>query len=128
MKVTEFAFVGHPVTSLRRAREFYETVLRLPEPEIVDPPKLPDGDDGFIEYQIGPDTLAVTTTWYDGQPPVVLSAGLSLEVEDFEEAITHIRGCGVEFELGPFEGHSCHVAVITDPDGNKIGIHKRKSW
>ena len=127
MRIRGFAFVGHPVTSLKRAREFYETVLRLPEPEVIDPPHGPDGDDGFIEYAVGPhDTLAVTTTWSPGEPPAVLSAGLTVEVEDFEEAIAHIESCGVSFELGPFEGARCSIAVIKDPDGNQIGIHKRK--
>ena len=126
MQIKQFAFVGHPVTSIRRARDFYETVLRLPEPQVVDPPRGPDGDDGFIEYAVGHDTLAVTTTWFHGEPPAVLSAGLSLEVEDFEEAIAHIRSCEVPFELGPFEGARCSIAVIKDPDGNQIGIHKLK--
>ncbi len=125
MKIRGFAFVGHPVTSLKRAREFYETVLRLPEPEVIDPPRGPDGDDGFIEYAVGPhDTLAVTTTWFQGKPPAVLSAGLSVEVEDFEAAVAHIESCGVSFELGPFESARCSIAVIKDPDGNQIGIHK----
>lgn len=39
VRVTEFAFVGHPVVSLKRAREFYEKVLRLPEPKVLDPPQ-----------------------------------------------------------------------------------------
>ena len=127
MRIRGFAFVGHPVTSLKRAREFYETVLRLSEPEVIDPPRGPDGDDGFIEYAVGPhDTLAVTTTWFRGESPAVLSAGLTVEVEDFEEAIAHIESCGVSFELGPFEGARCSLAVIKDPDGNQIGIHKFK--
>ncbi len=46
MKVTEFAFVGHPVASLRRAREFYEEVLRFPEPNVLDGAL--DSDDGMV--------------------------------------------------------------------------------
>lgn len=67
MKVTEFAFVGHPVASLRRARAFYENVLRLPVPEVLGG-RL-DGDRGFLEYQVGSGTLAVTTDWNDGEQP-----------------------------------------------------------
>ena len=126
MKVTEFSFVGHPVTSLKRARHFYETVLRLPEPNVINPPRHSEGDDGFVEYEIGPHTLALTTTWSDGNPPAVPSAGLVLEVEDFEAAVAHIKSCGVSFDVGPFEGPSCSIAVIRDPDGNSIGLHKRK--
>lgn len=120
----EFAFVGHPVASLRRARAFYEDVLKLPAPDVLGG-RL-DGDRGFLEYQVGSGTLAVTTDWSNGLPPEFPSTGLVLEVEDFPEAIRHITDCGVAFELGPFEGPTCSIAVIADPDGNKIGIHKRR--
>ncbi|RYD34842.1 MAG: VOC family protein [Verrucomicrobiaceae bacterium] len=124
MKVTEFAFVGHPVSSLQRARKFYEGVLRFPTPDVIDG-KL-DSDMGMLEYDIGPHTLAVTTAWTDGKPPDRPSVGLVLEVEDFNEAIKHIKAHGISFDLGPFEGPGCSIAVISDPDGNTIGIHKRK--
>lgn len=124
MKINDFAFVGHPVSSLKRAREFYETVLRLPVPNGLDGDL--NGDRGFLEYQVGMSTLAITTTWTDGQRPEVPSGGLVLEVDDFAAAIEHIKKCGVPFELGPFEGPGCSIAVIADPDGNQIGIHKRK--
>jgi predicted enzyme related to lactoylglutathione lyase len=127
LKVREVAFFGHPVASISRARKFYGEVLNLSEPSVIDPPTSPDGDDGFIEYEIGSQTLAVTTTWSQGRPPEVPSTGLVLEVEDFEDAVRHLQKCGIRFELGPFEGPICHIAVIKDPDGNSIGIHKRKS-
>lgn len=124
MKVTEFAFVGHPVSSLRRARRFYEEVLRFSTPKAIDG-RL-DSDQGMLEYEIGPHTLAITTAWTDAKPPEQPSGGLVLEVEDFQEAIGHIKAHGIPFDLGPFEGSSCSIAVIADPDGNRIGIHKRK--
>lgn len=124
MKITEFAFVGHPVASLHRARDFYEGVLRLPVPKAIDGDL--DSDQGFLEYSIGTSTLAITTTWSEGQPPQETGFGLVLEVEDFDQADEHLSGHGVKFELGPFHGPTCSIAVITDPDGNKIGIHKIK--
>ena len=124
MKVTEFAFVGHPVAHLQRARQFYEGVLQLPAPQVVDGGL--DSDVGMLEYEIGPYTLAITTAWSGGKKPDKPSRGLVLEVDDFEEAIRHIESQGVPFQLGPFEGPSCSIAVILDPDGNEIGIHKRK--
>ncbi len=124
MKVTEFAFVGHPVANLRRARKFYEEVLRLEPPNVLQGTL--DSEQGFLEYEIGPHTLAITTTWSGGKPPEEPSAGLVLEVDDFWEAIAHIESCQATFDLGPFEGPNCSIAVISDPDGNRIGIHKRK--
>lgn len=124
MKVTEFAFVGHPVSSLQRARAFYEGVLRLPVPKVLEGTL--DSDRGMLEYEIGPHTLAITTAWTDGKRPEQPSGGLVLEVEDFQAATEHIKAQAIEFELGPCEGSSCSIAVISDPDGNTIGIHKRK--
>ena len=124
MKVTAFAFVGHPVANLRRARTFYEDVLHFPEPTVVDGSL--GAELGMLEYEIGPYTLAIPTAWSDGKQPQDPSRGLVLEVEDFQDAVEHIKSQGIEFELGPFEGPTCSIAVVVDPDGNKIGIHKRK--
>ena len=99
-------------------------MLRLPKPNVIDGAL--ESDTGFLEYEVGPHTLAITTAWTKSKPPEQPSGGLTLEVEDFQEAIEHIRAHGVRFELGPAEGSICFIAVITDPDGNRIGIHKRK--
>jgi hypothetical protein len=74
MKVIDFAFVGHPVASLRRARAFYEGLLGLPEPAVIDGAL--DSDRGMLEYSVGSGTLAITTSWSDGQPPAFPSRGL----------------------------------------------------
>lgn len=123
MKITEFAFVGHGVASLRQARKFYEEVLGLPTPQVIDGTL--DGDFGMLEYGIGPHILAITTAWTGGKPPEHPSRGLVVEVDDFAKAMEHLHTHGVPFELGPFEGPSCSIAVILDPDGNRIGIHQR---
>lgn len=87
MKVTEFAFVGHPVSSLQRARKFYEGVLRLPVPNVIDGTL--NSDKSMLEYKIGPHVLAITTAWTGGKRPEQPSGGLVLEVENFQEAIEH---------------------------------------
>ena len=33
---------------------------------------------------------------------------------------------GVEFVFGPMETSVCNMAFVKDPDGNSVGIHKRK--
>jgi predicted enzyme related to lactoylglutathione lyase len=48
-----------------------------------------------------------------------------LEVEDFDSAIAWLKERGVKFHLEPFQSPVCRTAVITDPDGNSIAIHKR---
>jgi catechol 2,3-dioxygenase-like lactoylglutathione lyase family enzyme len=120
MKILEFAFVVYPATDLARSRTFYEGVLGLTSTMCVT-----DGDQFWVEYEIGPHTLGIGNEpflkpWGDG-PHVVL------EVDDFDAVIEHLRRHHVPFALEPFEMARCRAAIVLDPDGNKLGIHKRKA-
>lgn len=120
MKVLEVAFSCYAVTDLKRAREFYEGVLQLKPTSIFE-----KGDMGFIEYELGPHTLAIGA----GAPifkPGPDGGVVALEVEDFSEAISHLKNRNVKFVMEGYDGPVCHMATITDPDGNQIVIHKRK--
>ena len=52
MKATRIAFTGIPVTNMKRARAFYESVLKLQ-------PSAEFAGGVWIEYEIGPDTIAI---------------------------------------------------------------------
>ncbi len=99
MKIKALAFVGIPVTDIKRAREFYEGVLDL---------KVSDEMMGgkWIEYSVGEDTLAIA--------------------ENFEDAIKRLKDRHVRFAAEPFETPCCRMTVVQDPDGNKLIIHKLK--
>ncbi len=121
MKVIEIAFTGYPVTDLKRARQFYEDALGLKVSRTF-------GDDkvGWIEYDIGPGTLSIGNGAPDWKP----SAGggaVGLEVDDFQAALDGLKKKGVRFQDEPFDTPVCHMAVISDPDGNSLVIHKRKA-
>jgi predicted enzyme related to lactoylglutathione lyase len=116
MKVTQIAFVGIPVTEMKRAREFYEGVLGLlPDPEMT--------GDMWTEYSIGGGTLAIACIGDEWKPS---SDGTSaaLEVESLEDAIARLREREIDFD--EVDSPVCRMAVIQDPDGNKIVIHKLK--
>jgi predicted enzyme related to lactoylglutathione lyase len=85
-------------------------------------------DDGFkwIEYELGPHTLAITNMSADWKPSPN-GGGAALEVEDFDSAITCLKNKGVKFYAEPFASPVCRMALISDPDGNSICIHKRNS-
>jgi predicted enzyme related to lactoylglutathione lyase len=51
----------------------------------------------------------------------------ALEVEDFDAAVAHLRANHVKFRIEPTATPVCHMAMIFDPDGNSICIHKRKA-
>ena len=61
MKIKNIAFVGIPVTDMKRAREFYEDVLGL---------KVSDEMMGgkWIEYSLGEDTLALANVGEQWKP------------------------------------------------------------
>jgi len=119
MKIKDIACVGIPVTDMKRAREFYEDVLGL---KIAD--QMMGGQ--WIEYVVGDNTLAIANVGEQWTPSDEGTAA-AFEVENFDEAIKHLKDRQVPFAAEPFETPCCHMAVVQDPDGNKLIIHKLKS-
>lgn len=118
MKIKGIGFVAIPVTDMKRARSFYEDVLGLRTSEEMMGGK-------WIEYAVGDDTLAianVSETW----TPSDQGTGAALEVENFDDAIKRLKDRGVRFAVEPFETPCCQMAVVQDPDDNKLMIHKLK--
>ena len=121
MKVIDIAFSAYPMTDLKRARQFYEGILGLQEARFFG-----EGNKGFVEYDIGPTTLAIGNGAPDWKP----SAGggsVALEVHDFDAAITRLKASGCAFRLEPLETPVCHMAIVSDPDGSSMKIHRRKA-
>ena len=117
MKITNIAFVGIPVTDMKRAREFYEGVLGLrPDPEMT--------GDHWTEYPIGEGTLAIGCVG-DQWKPSNDGTSAAFEVQDLEEAMARLKERKVSYEQ--VDSPVCRMALIEDPDRNKIIIHKLKS-
>jgi predicted enzyme related to lactoylglutathione lyase len=119
MKIKEIGFVAIPVRDIERSRKFYEGVLGLRESG-----QFMDGK--WVEYGVGKDTLVIANV-NDGWIPSDQGTGAALEVEDFENAIKKLKEANVTFTAEAFETPVCHMAVVQDPDGNKLMIHKLKS-
>jgi len=118
MKIKAIGFVAIPVTDIQRARSFYEDVLGLDLSEEMMGGK-------WVEYSVGDDTLAIANvgeTW----KPSDQGTGTAFEVEDFDAAIKRLKDRKIPFAAEPFETPCCHMAVVQDPDGNKLMIHKLK--
>lgn len=118
MKVKEIGFVAIPVTDVTRARAFYEGVLGLEKAG-----EFMNGQ--WIEYAVGKDTLAIANVG-EAWTPSDQGTGAALEVEDFAEAIKRLQEANVRFAAEAFEKPVCHMAVVQDPDGNKLILHKLK--
>ena len=119
MKIKKIAFVGVPVTDMQRAREFYENVLGLTVSD-----EMMGGQ--WIEYAVGDDTLAIANVGEQWTPSDEGTAA-AFEVGNFDEAIKFLKDRQVPFAAEPFETPCCQMAVVQDPDGNKLIIHKLKS-
>jgi predicted enzyme related to lactoylglutathione lyase len=116
MKIKKIAFVGIPVTDMKRARAFYEDVLGLqPDPEMT-------GQD-WTEYSIGDETLAIACVGEQWKPSNE-GTSAALEVENLEEAIARFEEGKIAYDK--VDSPVCRMAIIEDPDGNKLIIHKLK--
>ncbi|HXA08798.1 MAG TPA: VOC family protein [Chthoniobacterales bacterium] len=118
MKAKKIAFTGIPVTDLKRARAFYEGVLGLK-------PSAEFNQGVWIEYEIGPDTLAIGNVG-DQWKPSEDGTSVAIEVEDFEAAIKSLKDAKADIAAEGIESPCCRMAVVRDPDGNKLIIHKLK--
>jgi predicted enzyme related to lactoylglutathione lyase len=118
MKINNLAFIGIPVTDIKRAREFYQGVLGLAIAE-----EMMDGN--WIEFAVGDNTVAIANVGAQWMPSGQ-GTSAALEVENFEQTISELRRQGVRFAAEPFETPCCHMAVVQDPDGNKLIVHKLK--
>lgn len=119
MQIKEIAFSCYPVTDMPRAQAFYEGVLGLKATANY------KGDGmHWVEYDIGAGTLALGMA--PTMKPSTTGCSVSLEVVDFNQAITELKAAGTKFIFGPFDTGVCHMAFVSDPDGNSVGIHQRK--
>ena len=120
VKVTGIAYAGYSVTDLKRARGFYEGILGLKQSSMFG-----DEDSGWVEYDIGPNTLSIGNGAPDWKPSP--HGGIvALEVEDFDATMERFGQEGVPIVVEPMETPGCWMAVVSDPDGNSVLIHRRK--
>jgi catechol 2,3-dioxygenase-like lactoylglutathione lyase family enzyme len=120
MKVIEIAFTAYPVTDLKRACQFYSGTLGLKESR-----RWGDDTKAWVEYDIGPSTLAITNFNEDWKPSAN-GGGAGLEVDDFGGAVENFKKSQVKFLCDVQDFPACRMVLIADPDGNSICIHGRK--
>jgi catechol-2,3-dioxygenase len=115
---SEIGFVMYPVKDVAASRRFYEEILNLKVTA--------NWEDKWIEYDIGPGTLAIVTADEDRQ------AGrhgpcAGLETYDLDALLAHLKEKNVPLKGEPFDTPVCRGCIIRDPDGNELLLHQRKS-
>ncbi len=118
MKIIEIAFTGTPVTDIKRARAFYEGVLGLK-------PTMESAGGLWVEYDIGNGTFGIGC-YGEVWKPSPDGTCVAFEVDDLDAEISRLKSKSVTFAMGVTDTPLCRFAIICDPDGNKILIHKRK--
>ena len=115
---TEIAFVMYPVKDVAASRRFYEEVLNFTVTA--------NWEDKWVEYDIGPSTLAIVGADEQHQPgrhgPCV-----GLEVVDFDAVLELLKARNVSIPSASFDTPVCRGCIIRDPDGNELLIHQRKA-
>jgi predicted enzyme related to lactoylglutathione lyase len=119
--IKEIAFVGYPTTNMKKARAFYEGILGLVPTHEFGPVT---DESEFVEYAVGSGTLSLgcMPQW----KPSPDGPSVSFEMENLDEAIRKLRENNVTFTMEKIDTPACNMAMILDPDGNSILIHKRK--
>ena len=107
--------VGIPSSDAERSRGFYVDTLGL----------RPD-ENARYEFWVGDTCFAI---WQPGQfgveyQPQANSIVL-LRVDDVPAARAELEAKGVEFDGETLDSGVCHMANLTDPDGNPLTLHKR---
>ena len=120
MKIVEIAFTGYPVTDMERARAFYEGVLKLESTRTVENP-----DGHWIEYDLGLSTFAISNMSRRNGNLRVMVRPLPSRSKISILRWPSFAPSNVKFVLEPFETPVCRMAIVADPDGNSICIHKR---
>ncbi len=116
MKIKNIAFVGIPVTDMKRAREFYEDVLGLqPDPEMT--------GEHWTEYSIGEGTLAIACVGEQWKPSND-GTSAALEVENLEEAIARFDERKIAYDK--VDSPVCRMAIIEDPGRQQIDNSQTK--
>jgi predicted enzyme related to lactoylglutathione lyase len=117
--ITEIAFTGTPVADMKRARAFYEGALGLK-------PALESAGGMWVEYEIGAATFAIGC-YGEVWKPSAEGTCIAFEVDNLEAELARLKSRHVKFHMEATESPVCRFAIIFDPDGNKILIHKRKA-
>jgi predicted enzyme related to lactoylglutathione lyase len=118
--ITEIAFMGTPVTDMKRAREFYEGALGLKAAR-------ESAGGMWVEYDLGNSGTFAIGCYGDVWKPSSDGTCVAFEVDDLDAEISRLKSKGIKFVMEAMDTPVCRFAILPDPDGNQVMIHKRKS-
>ena len=117
--ITEIAFSGTPVTDIKRARAFYEGLLGLK-------PTMESAGGMWVEYDIGAATFGIGC-YGDVWKPSSEGTCVAFEVDNLDAEVSRLKSKGVPIHMDVTTTPVCRFAIVCDPDGNKVLLHKRNA-
>ncbi len=119
--IKSIAFTIYAVTDMKKSRAFYEGVLGLV------PGKEFDGsnDAPWIEYDVAGAAFALGCA-PDTYKPSEDGAVIAFEVDDLAAMVANLKAKNVPFKLDAQDFPTCGMAIVQDPDKNRVLIHKKK--
>jgi predicted enzyme related to lactoylglutathione lyase len=117
--ITHIAFTGAPVTDMKRARAFYEGLLGFK-------PTMESARGMWVEYDIGTGTFGIGC-YGEVWKPSADGTCIAFEVDDLDAEVKRLKSKGVPVPVDVMDTPVCRFAIIADPDGNRLMLHKRGS-
>jgi predicted enzyme related to lactoylglutathione lyase len=113
---TDFAMVV--TQDKQRSLRFYEETLGLR--------RQPNAHEDWPEVETGNLTISLVDYRQIGREKFEPNTGaLALRVPDVAETRSRLEDAGVAFRGDTLDSGVCHLAVFTDPDGNRLFAHRR---
>lgn len=112
-------FVYYTVSDIETSVSFYRDTLGLDLETL-------DEESGWAEFALPPTTLALG----EANPQVPITpgdggVGVAMAVDDVEATAEELQEEGMTVLLEPIELPTCDMAMVGDPDGNPIMLHRR---
>ena len=109
-------FINIPTRDVARAKRFYGETLGLPLEK-----DRPTG----AEYRAGQVTLGIWNPRTRGSSSAPTSPDSRCASRTSPRPAVELEEQGVQFDMETFDTGVCHMALLRDPDGNQIILHRR---
>ena len=116
MDIERVDFVSFLTQDVARAKAFYAGTLGL---------EIESEGESDMEFRLGQVTLDIFDPSSIGEPFAPTLAGFALRVPDVDAARAELEAKGVVFDGDTIETSVCKQAWFTDPDGNRLMLHRR---
>ncbi|MBM3216258.1 VOC family protein [Candidatus Poribacteria bacterium] len=117
MKARGIDFICYDVTDMERALAFYRDTLGF---EVA----FTYGD-SWVELATEPITVALIGPPHSRPAKDSTGPTMAVAVDDVAKWVEELRAKGVTVIFGPENTPVCDVAMVFDPDGNRLMIHHR---